>query len=151
MTASCGCDAIVLTTSVCRQTCKHLAKVTKAASKIQFQLLAPGPHCAMISHKHTHTHTHTHTHKHKHKHSYWPITCLLCLTYITACGFWSMHAFGPNVVTGLGPWRDWVLLKDRMTKTKIQVLTTEAVRQECTCRTLAQEQKQDSFRQHRNR
>lgn len=32
-------------------------------------------------------------------------------THITACGFWSMHALGPNVVTGLGPWRDWVLLK----------------------------------------
>lgn len=24
-----------------------------------------------------------------------------------------MHAFGPNVVTGLGPCRDWVLLKER--------------------------------------
>ena len=34
-------------------------------------------------------------------------------TYITACGICSMHAFGPNVVTGLGPCRDWVLLKGR--------------------------------------
>lgn len=52
----------------------------------------------------------------------------LCSTYITACGFWSIHAFGPNLVTGLGPWRDWVLLKEtqksRFTAANSQTTTT---------------------------
>lgn len=35
----------------------------------------------------------------------------LILTYITAFGFFIIHALGPNVVTGHGPCSDWVRLK----------------------------------------
>lgn len=40
----------------------------------------------------------------------------LVLTYITAFGFFIIHALGPNVVTGHGPCSDWVRLKNQTNK-----------------------------------